>query len=461
MRQSLLSTRRPQLAFVFAWLLGVVLLAPALTRPVIAVALVVGVVAFGLAWQSIAYPLGLAAVPDLLNAVLGSNPLPKGGTTFLFAAWIGLAILLIVLRRQDAIGTRALFSMPVAMAVLLLALMLLRLGPSAAQSYGGQKIQLYVADNLVFLVGAVFVGAGRRHLRLFLVLTLAVAVASGLYLIIHLLGGNALQEYSGRYVIGTQEGPINLGRASATGVLIATYLILSPTRRSARLWAAAALPVLLISLIAAGSRGPVVAFVAGFITLLALTAVNPRYRRRLAGAGVVLLVAAIVVPLIVPGSAIGRALSTIVGSASGLSSNGRSSLWAQAYATFGQHPFLGVGTGGFAALNPEQYPHNILLEVAVELGAVGLVALLVMIGGMLARLGSLWRTTVGPDRLQAALIIALFTSSLVNACVSGAIQDNRDIWIWGGIGLGMYVRRRVMRERELGPPLWQVALPAR
>ena len=164
---------------------------------------------------------------------------------------------------------------------------------------------------------------------------------------------------------------------------------------------------------------------------------------------------------IVPGSAIGRALSTIVGSTSGLSSNGRSSLWAQAYSTFGQHPFLGVGTGGFAALNPEQYPHNILLEVAVELGAVGLVALLAMIGGMLARLGSLWRSTVGPERLQVALIIALFTLALVNAFVSGAIQDNRDIWIWGGIGLGMYVRRQwVVRERELGPPLWQVALPA-
>jgi O-antigen ligase len=445
---------------VFAWLLGVLLLAPALTRPVIAFGLVFGVVAFGLAWKSIAYPMGLAAIPDLLNAVLGSNPLPKGGTTFLFAAWIGLAVLLIVLRRQEAIGVRALVSVPVAMAVLLLALMLLRLGPSAAQSYGSHKIQLYVADNIVFLAGAVFVGAGRRHLRLFLLLTLATAVAGGAYLIFQLLSGHALQQYSGRFTLGAQEGAINLGRASATGVLIATYLILSAKRQAARLWAAAALPVLLISLIAAGSRGPVVAFVVGFITLLALTAVNRRDRRRLTGAAVVLLLAAIVVPLVVPGSAIGRALSTIVGSASGLSSNGRSSLWAQAYATFGLHPFVGLGTGGFAALNPEQYPHNILLEVAVELGAIGLVALLVMIGGMLARLGSLWRSTGGTERLQVALIIALFTSALVNACVSGAIQDNRDVWIWGGIGLGMFVRRQVVRERELGPPLWRVALPA-
>ena len=81
-----------------------------------------------------------------------------------------------------------------------------------------------------------------------------------------------------------------------------------------------------------------------------------------------LLAAVVVVPLLVPGSALGRALSAIVGGSSGLSTNGRAQLWAQAFDLLGKHPFLGVGTGGFAALNAEPYPHNILLEAGSELG---------------------------------------------------------------------------------------------
>ena len=112
-------------------------------------------------------------------------------------------------------------------------------------------------------------------------------------------------------------------------------------------------------------------------------------------------------PFVVPGSAIGRSLSTIVGSASGLSSNGRSSLWSAAYTQLSHHVALGIGTGGFASLNLGlPYPHNIVLEIALELGVVGLLAFAVMAVSMSVRMSRLWRWTRGEDRLAISLLIA-------------------------------------------------------
>jgi O-antigen ligase len=328
--------------------------------------------------------------------------------------------------------------------------MLLRLGPSLDPSYGSTKLQLYVADNLIFMVGAIFVGADVESRRLFLKITLAVVAAGAVYLLFELVTGAAKEQFSGRFSITAQEGPIYLGRDSATGVLIATWLILASTGRT-RVLAALALPLLIVSLIAAGSRGPVVAFVVGFAVMLALAARTRRARRRIGAVVVLLLFAAVLVPLLLPGSAVGRSLSTIIGSASGLSSNGRSAIWAQAWTEFSRHLTFGIGTGGYGAIDPiNAYPHNILLEVGVELGVIGLVALVVMIGSMLRRLLAVWRSSRTDISLEASLFIGLFAMALVNAFFSGAIQDNRDIWIWGGIGVAMYTRMKLTEGRSVG-----------
>jgi len=413
-------------------------LAPILTKPIVAFGLALALVGFGLAWKSIAYPIGLAGVPTVVQAVVGSNPLPKGGTTFLFAAWIAAAVVIVVMRREGAAGLRGLFSLPVAAALVLLAMLLLRLGASGDQSYGMQKIQLYVADNIVFLIGAVFVGADKRAFRLFLLLTLAVTAVESVFLIEKILSGGA-QFYTGRYAVSNQEGPIALGRDGSTGILIATYLILTAPPGLVRRCAMGALPLCLITLVAAGSRGPVLAFVVGLVTLLSLAAANRQVRRRLGALIAGLAGAAVLVPFVIPGSAIGRSLSTIIGSASGLSSNGRSSLWADAYATLSHHVLVGIGTGGFASLNlGEPYPHNIVLEIGLELGVVGLLAFAVMVVCVAVRLSRLWRWTGLGERLEASLLIALVVSAVVNAFFSGALPDNSDIWKWGGIAVGMY-----------------------
>jgi O-antigen ligase len=414
------------------WLLGALALTPLLTKPIVAVGLLVALVALALAWKSIAYPIGLAGIPTVIDAFAGFNPLPKGATTFLLAAWIGVAAVALILRGEGVAGVRGLFSLPVAMALALLALMMLRLGASGDQSYGMQKIELYFADSVVLLLGAVLLGANRRAFRLSLLLMLGVAVAEAVYLIGEILSGGSAT-FVDRFAVSAQEGPILLGRDSATGALIAMFVVLAWPRGRVRTSAIVALPLCLISLVAAGSRGPVVAFVVGLVTLLSLVGADRQVRQRLALLIGALLGAAILVPLVVPGSSIGRSLSTILGSAGGLSSNGRSALWSGAYTTLAHHVLLGIGTGGFGSLNlGYPYPHNILLEIGLELGVLGLLAFVLMLGSIGVRLTRLWRETRLDERLEASLLIALLASAVVNALFSGALPDNRDIWRWGG-----------------------------
>jgi O-antigen ligase len=164
-------------------------------------------------------------------------------------------------------------------------------------------------------------------------------------------------------------------------------------------------------------------------------------------------VAIIVVPLVVPSSALARALSTIIGSASGLSSNGRSDLWAVALGSFSHHFWLGLGTGGFASLNTGlAYPHNLLLEMATELGVVGFVLVLMVLGSFIRALGRCHRLAVGTDRTTIALVISLFLTALVNANFSDPIQGNGGVWLWGGVAIGMSARLSRRRDsRTLVP----------
>lgn len=436
-----MAERHPQL--VFAGVAGLLVLAllPALRSPILVFELAAVLVGALIAWKSLVIPLALGGVPPLVDAIAGSDPLPKGGFTFLFSVWIALGLAFAIMRGRQAVAIRALLSVSVLASCFLLGLFLLRLSTSPDVVYGSTKVQLYVADVLIFLFAAVFVGTRGADLRQFFVVLLAVTSAGAILFLFNLVAGYAHPAVGGRFALSAQEYPIELGRDSADGLLIAIYSVLAATRRSARVWAMTVAPALAVAMIAAGSRGPVLAFVFGLAALLALTAVNRRARRRLIFVAGVFLIATIVVPVVVPGSALGRAFSTIIGSASGLSSNGRSQLWSLAITTFSQHPLLGLGTGGFAALNTGlDYPHNILLEVASEVGVFGAAAVIAIVIGFVHALITAWRGGIGQDRLMASLLISLFLTALINACFSDPIQGNGEVWLWGGLAIGMSAR---------------------
>lgn len=441
---------RKALLLVAAALVPLLLL-PFLVRPVYGIGLVVAAIAVHLAWRSPAFPIALAGLPSIVFGVIGHNPLPKGAVTAIVAAWIVLALFLAVIADADNPPIRAFFVVPVIASLALFGTMLMRLGASASPAYGAQKVQLFLAGNLVLLIGGMLVGWRPQYLRIFLRLTLAVAVASALVLTVKLLQGNAPQIYPGRYATTPEESPIGLGRASADGVLIAVYLVLAGGGAS-RLWAIVGLPLLATALIGAGSRGPITGLVCALLVLFALAAQSRRTRHRLTLVVIAIIIAAVLVPELVPNSSITRSLSVLTGENNGFSSNGRSALWSLAFNAFGAHPLIGIGTGGFAALTlqGELYPHNIFLEAAAELGFVGLVIVALFLADVAARLTRTWRVVGERDRPELSIIIALFTADVVNALFSGGFSDNQAVWLWAGVATGMAARAFGVRSAAVG-----------
>jgi O-antigen ligase len=103
----------------------------------------------------------------------------------------------------------------------------------------------------------------------------------------------------------------------------------------------------------------------------------------------------------------------------------RVQLFQFAVEMFEKRPLIGAGTGGFETLSPaalgpvaDAYPHNAILQVAAELGLLGLVPFLgVVLIGLVRPL---------PGRYPGFAIRALFLFFLLNAMVSGDIFADRE-----------------------------------
>jgi O-antigen ligase len=446
-RGSLVSRRAP-IALTAAAVVAPLVMLPLLVQPQLGIGAATAAIGLLLAWMSPAYPLGLSHSRDLVP--LAGGELPPGAVTKLLFAWLLAGIVFAVFRRADRVPGHLLFIVPVLLSLALFAVMLLRLPDSAAGVYASDKAQLFLTVNIAVLLGGVIVGRNPRDVELCLALMLAVAVVASFALLLQILNG-VEPTYEGRYAVSNRDyDPIALGRVTAGGILIALYALLSG-RTGLRIVALAVAPLLTVAFLASGGRGPVVGLVAGLVVLLSLPAAGAR-RRRLMVLGVVVLSVALA-SQIVPGDAMDRAASVIVGGSGGLDSNGRTELWAQAWSLFAENPWLGIGTGGFAAVSPlEVYPHNLVLEVAAEFGLLGLVPLvLALIAGVVAIARSV-RAPLATDRGLSVLVAALFTAALVNAMFSTDITANSDVWLLLGLGVGLASRVPAGR-----PASWRTA----
>lgn len=421
---------------------------PLLLRPELGIAAAAAAAAVLLAARSVAYPIALAGLPTVLFGLFGAPEIGRGAVTIGFAAWAVLAMFLVTLRNRDAPPVAVLTAAPVILTVVLVGVLLWRLGDSPSDEYGSLKMQLFVAGNLVFGVGGVFVGWRNRHFELLVRLMLAVATAGALVLIYQLSTGQEVGAIPGRFSVSAEDDPITLGRNAAAGLLLAAYLALTASV-GVRLWATATLPALAVALLASGSRGPVLGVGIGLLVLLALSLGTAAARRRVALVVTGALVAAIVVPLIVPGSTVSRSLSVVAASGTDLSSNGRLDLWSDAWDEISQRPLLGLGTGGFAAVRPDEgYPHNVFLEAATDAGVVGLLLVVAFVVAAGGRLAVAWRRAAARDRMAVAAVMALFVTAVVNAQFSGGLPNNRAVWLWAGVAVGLAGRLAHGAPRE-------------
>jgi O-antigen ligase len=430
-------TLRARLLYAGGALLLPVAFLPILERPLFVFALAAVFAVVAAAFDSAAWPVGLAGIGVLIVGLVGSNPFPDKSIAVFTFGWIALAVVFAVLRDEEAVPMRLLLAPPVLLTVLLAVWQLVRLGASEAPAYGEYKLQLFLAQNLAFVVAGILISRRGRDLRLYTVLTLLMATASGIMLATGLSSGQAEAVVGGRFSSSSGQSPIELGRQAALGLLVGAFVLLAYRSVLMRIAAFATLPLIAVAFIASGSRGPVLGLVGGLLVLLLLTLQDPDSRLRVGLVALGGVAAAFVVGRLVPPENVERALSVITGTEGGVSSNGRFELWSEAWSAFVQHPLGGIGTGSFAGTNPgELYPHNLLLEVAAELGLVGL---LLVAGTLLYGVVALVQAWRGGEeaRPAVALVSALLVSMLLNSLVSSNLPTNNGLWLAVGLAAGL------------------------
>ena len=430
-----------RIAWVLSALVALAVLWETPRQPLLILLLPIVLAAVALAVRSPALPLGVVTGATLIS-LLAAGHLPKGGTVAAYTAWMLLGLTVTMVRRDRVHPPlRLALDFSAAGVFALGLLMLVRLPASGDYAYGLNKIELYaIVCAVPFAVGMV-VGFTRRDLQLFFRVYVAMAVAAALYNSYLIASGGANKQFADRYSLDASIDVIGLGRTMGEVSLILLFMIVRAETVRTRVLLSLALAPVAITFVSSGSRGPVIGMVVALPSVLLWRAASPAVAKRLALALVAVGgMAVVAVVALVPPEATQRSLS-IFQTTSEQGDTSRFILWGEALSAFSQnlpHTLVGIGTGGYAAIstNGALYPHNIVMEVASELGVLGLLALAAFVFSVIVRLLRLLASG-GESAGWSGLLLTLFVFSLVNAQFSGDIPYNTGLFLWGGLASGL------------------------
>ncbi len=232
-----------------------------------------------------------------------------------------------------------------------------------------------------------------------------------------------------------QSNTIQYGRAAsyaAAGAFVGAL-----HARRGWLWGGPVIVASLLALAGSGSRGPAIGLVVvcGLILLIRLVT-RGAARAVVTAAAVGIVLAATGAWRLIPEQATAR-FALILSGDPGTSGSTRLVLFALASELFRARPIVGWGSGGFAGFGAGYlYPHNAVLEVGAEFGLVGLVPYLVAVAsGLWSSLKQAFR----PGSLASDFIFTGLALAVVNAMVSGDLNDNRMLYVFLGAALARAV----------------------
>lgn len=247
-------------------------------------------------------------------------------------------------------------------------------------------------------------------------------------------------------------GPIGYGRVAAIVLLfILCRALTCRTRKRRIVTLLGSLPLavwLSYHMVSTGTRGVVIAFVLAAFAALALDWKRTGSPAALfigvpAAAAILMLALAFAPPEVAERLLLletyQRELSPSV--RGGIEYANRGYLYLQAWRMFRSSPLIGLGSGSFSVV--AIYPHNIFLEVAVELGGLGLAVFVVFIVLTLKygwQLLTDARYTDFHHRMGLFLLVGL-AFYFLEAQFSGDILGNRLVWFFAGLTWAVYARR--------------------
>jgi O-antigen ligase len=326
----------------------------------------------------------------------------------------------------------------------LLVLVLIGVPFSGDTAYSVSKVtQLFTLVALISLISA-----SASCKTYFICYLVAVQVALGVAMMVMLRVGGVADPYGARLVL---DGSTTIGSARVVGgaaVALSVYAICG--RKHVALSGAATF-ALAGTLIAVGSKGPLffAAIAILIVCLFGRAKLEARIGRAFMAAILLLTVFGVLFEGSTSGLGVSRLLSPLTNHFLDNSTAQRMGLLRSAWGLAQDAPF-GVGWGNFATaaqthavprVGPYVYPHNLIAEVTVEAGWLGLALLLFILA---LSLRALWRRS--NDRIGAA-IFALAIYYVLNAMVSGDITSNRAMWLFVGVGIGHASSSKLLRAR--------------
>jgi O-antigen ligase len=133
---------------------------------------------------------------------------------------------------------------------------------------------------------------------------------------------------------------------------------------------------------------------------------------------------------------ISRLLSRLDEESSLLNPSDRAVLHDQAIDGFLGSPLYGLGIGGFSAISyslVRDYPHNIILEILCELGALGLL----LFGWFALRVGQAALRVLGTQTMVGDIIFGSVALYGISSLVSSGLNDHRVLFLYLGYLVGM------------------------
>jgi len=288
--------------------------------------------------------------------------------------------------------------------------------------YAIEKVTRLFTLSLIAALLPAFILTRLQDVRLFVTSIIAIGALIAVAGLIQLATGETIH---GR-ITGISADTISLGRN--TGIaLVGLYTVVSCSGKS-KIWLALLCLPLLLVLVASGSRGPTL-FALGVIVFVTIRWTRKSMRGILIALALLVSTALVVNhdPPILPRLSTDRIVQ-FMEQRFDSSAEERVRAGRAAFHQICNSPF-GLGIAGFARVynfgsaTDRVYPHNIVLEVAVENGwLVGILFIFIIALGVLRG----YRAAVTEPALRP--FFAIFVFAFCNALVSGDMNDNRIVY---------------------------------
>ena len=314
----------------------------------------------------------------------------------------------------------------------LVLMMLASLLYTSAPNYGIDKFLRFSIITAFAAFGPMFLFTDHGHFNRFSYTFIAIAVAGVL---------DACTGGSGRFHTAFGSNYIALSRIAGAAALLAGYYFLLASNLTKRLfWIITAL-ISLFGLLYAGARGPVIALI---VTIVVIFLLSVKWKLKKPAIRVIKGTVALVLVVGLLAVIYSNEFSTLISRTNlilpdgglGKSATARLYDYDRAIHAMVAAPLFGQGVGGFSkyafGVDARAYPHDVFLEIASELGIVGLALFLALIAFCFVQILRIRRESGGINYYMATVLLALFTFTLINAMVSGDVNDNRLFFAWIG-----------------------------